>query len=555
MRDLPRGPWPIAALLTVILAALVYWIAGAPPLIGIDDANITQVYARNLAQGAGYVYTPGFEHVEGATSPLWTLINMIAFLLSAHPERLVFALSLLLATAALALPAARARAVLSAAPAGGLQPWHVALAWAACQPSYFTWTSFPLMDQPLWAFAVSALVVGADRAAQPAPARGARGWLAAAAAFACVTRPEAFAVVPWVLGLAGVAAGAAMGWREAIRRLWPGVAGYAASVVGLTGLRLAYFGVPLPNTYYAKVSSAQSDNLRAGLAYVAQFCLSDPLLCAGVASAFVVFAVSCAQVSRAKSVAPAAVRATNFAFIAAGSVVGALLIQCMEGGDHFTGFRLLIIYVPLIAIPFGQGGRFVLSRLRLTRLYLPGLAAALGLAWEYAHVAALPGPGMEVGLALHGRLLGLALNAGLPPPLPTVGVTAAGGVALTYHGRVLDELGLNWPEMAHASGRRTVPVGHSAFDPEEFWREPADILLPAFVWETKIPGRLTVTPFQNLILKNILLTPRFRAAYAPGVMPTPYGPIYGFFATAYLGNMAPGSRPAPVSWGEVVVGK
>jgi hypothetical protein len=38
-----------------------------------DDAFITFRYARNIAEGAGFVFNPG-EHVLGTTSPLFTLV-------------------------------------------------------------------------------------------------------------------------------------------------------------------------------------------------------------------------------------------------------------------------------------------------------------------------------------------------------------------------------------------------------------------------------------------------------------------------------------------------
>ncbi|MHB1006392.1 MAG: hypothetical protein ACYC3S_12255 [Chloroflexota bacterium] len=41
--------------------------------ITIDDAYITFRYARNIAEGMGFVYNPG-EHVLGTTTPLYTLI-------------------------------------------------------------------------------------------------------------------------------------------------------------------------------------------------------------------------------------------------------------------------------------------------------------------------------------------------------------------------------------------------------------------------------------------------------------------------------------------------
>src|SRR5690242_13300954 len=42
--------------------------------LGIDDAFIYFVYAKNLAHGHGFVYNVGGERVEGFTSMLWVLI-------------------------------------------------------------------------------------------------------------------------------------------------------------------------------------------------------------------------------------------------------------------------------------------------------------------------------------------------------------------------------------------------------------------------------------------------------------------------------------------------
>src|SRR5512146_430215 len=66
------------------------------PLIGIDDANIYFVYARNLANGYGFVYNSGGERVEGFTSLLWTLISALAFKFLAHPELTLLIINILL---------------------------------------------------------------------------------------------------------------------------------------------------------------------------------------------------------------------------------------------------------------------------------------------------------------------------------------------------------------------------------------------------------------------------------------------------------------------------
>ena len=60
----------------IVLAAFSFCVAATSfsfhklhnPLTGIDDANIYFVYARNLANGHGFVYNIGGERVEGFTS-------------------------------------------------------------------------------------------------------------------------------------------------------------------------------------------------------------------------------------------------------------------------------------------------------------------------------------------------------------------------------------------------------------------------------------------------------------------------------------------------------
>ncbi|HSC39361.1 MAG TPA: hypothetical protein VLD19_15870, partial [Chitinophagaceae bacterium] len=55
-------------------AALLTWHSYNFASIGLDDANIYFKYAKNLANGFGFVYNPGGEHVEGFTSILWTVM-------------------------------------------------------------------------------------------------------------------------------------------------------------------------------------------------------------------------------------------------------------------------------------------------------------------------------------------------------------------------------------------------------------------------------------------------------------------------------------------------
>lgn len=70
-RKAQRNPveWLLVACL-VVLALLARLVPGERT---VDDAYITFRYARNLVEGAGFVYNPG-EHVLGTTTPLYTLL-------------------------------------------------------------------------------------------------------------------------------------------------------------------------------------------------------------------------------------------------------------------------------------------------------------------------------------------------------------------------------------------------------------------------------------------------------------------------------------------------
>lgn len=79
-------------LVGIIALALAYRLGlGSWP---VDDAYITFRYARNLAQGDGFVYNPG-ERILGTTTPLYTLLLGTANLLTADIQFTSFAVNLL----------------------------------------------------------------------------------------------------------------------------------------------------------------------------------------------------------------------------------------------------------------------------------------------------------------------------------------------------------------------------------------------------------------------------------------------------------------------------
>ncbi|MEO0362857.1 MAG: hypothetical protein AAF322_17175, partial [Pseudomonadota bacterium] len=152
------GLLAVAVLATALIAAFAYAVVGLPPLIGIDDAAITRNYAENIANGHGFVYYPGGERVEGATSFLWTVALAGVYLIDRTPEALIVAICGALAalgvfsTLSLTTLAARRigiseRAALVAALVG-----------LAASPGYFYWTVFTMMEVALWSATILFLV-------------------------------------------------------------------------------------------------------------------------------------------------------------------------------------------------------------------------------------------------------------------------------------------------------------------------------------------------------------------------------------------------------------
>ena len=77
MFDRSATPYPrVSQTLLLCAVPFVAFAIAAYPLSGwlIDDAGISFAYARNLANGAGFVSQPGRVPVEGFSNPLWTLL-------------------------------------------------------------------------------------------------------------------------------------------------------------------------------------------------------------------------------------------------------------------------------------------------------------------------------------------------------------------------------------------------------------------------------------------------------------------------------------------------
>ena len=332
--------------LATVAAAAGLWLVGLLTLAFMlfrdrhfihDDAFISLRYARNLLTAGDLSWNPG-DRVEGVTNLLHVLmtaavarlgIDLLAAVRLVNGLALVVLLATVVACGREISPGPEnsvARAV------GGLLllgAWPLAL-----------WTLGGLESVPL----AMLIAVGYRFVLAGVPEDGpfhSRPLLCAGVCFALAfaTRPDSV-VIP-------VATAATFRWasshpesrwpRATVAFLLPVV----AVVVALTLWRLAYYGDPVPNTFYAKVTPDLGARLLNGATYVA-LAMGTPLL-------LLTFLISTRSRTLKHRMLPIASAAVAY--------LGYLV---WSGGDHMEGFRLAVPVFPLAAM-------LAVSMLQVTR--------------------------------------------------------------------------------------------------------------------------------------------------------------------------------------------
>ena len=282
---------PVLAILLAVAGTVgAYVMVGSPPLVGAEDANIFFRYARNLAEGHGVVFNPGGERVEGITSLLWFGMQAAVYAAvgAANLEVVLTLISILLTAVALGA----VMRVLADVAHHGPGLW-LGMAWLIAMAGLFLWGGISLMDVGLWAAGVASYVLALLHWMEGRPVRP---WvLPSLVVVLSVTRPDALLVIPGIV----VVLVLVYGFN---RRSLRAAAQVGVTLVGTTevlvGGRMAYFGYPLPNTYYTKVSPDLVYRLRFGLAYLQDYFVAHPLSLLPTAAALGAFAVSALAMAR-----------------------------------------------------------------------------------------------------------------------------------------------------------------------------------------------------------------------------------------------------------------
>lgn len=338
-----------------VLAAVVLVAQGVELNYTQDDAFISLAYAANLVDGFGLVFNQG-ERVEGYTNLLWTLLLTIPLLIGVDPMLAAKSLGVLSSVAC--LPAVTfvvrqidpARPSLASVLAVLLTGFNGALAfWAVSGMETALFTA-------LFTVAVGLCLREARL--------GTSGYLVSCVlALTALTRPEGalLFVVATVYKWTVLECDFAAKVRVVSRWALPFVA-----IVGIHILiRITYYDLWLPNTFFAKTNST----VGGGSAYLLRFVI-DYGLCGATFLAALCIRGSQSGV-RKPWIIPAAVLSYS-------AYVWAI------GGDVWPEHRFLLPLLPILNASFGLVAASLVDRfLGERRAIWIGLAVVALLAWTF----------------------------------------------------------------------------------------------------------------------------------------------------------------------------
>jgi arabinofuranosyltransferase len=508
-----RVPRALVIILLVCVATSAAWFRLQTPTAGIDDANIFLVYAQNLSGGKGFVFNAGGDRVEGFTSFVWLLICAAAYRLTGSPEPLLLVINVLLVTLTISCCLTTSTLRRSSHAAALSVPWaSLFLALLLCDFDYVAWSTITLMETALWTalLTMSAMLV-LDDAVDRIHVYG----FAAVMAILVATRPEALVWGPLMVFLFYVSRRSVRGHQVAFRCAVPGMIACTVAAGLMTAGRLWYFGYPLPNTYYAKISPSLTYRLTEGADYLWVYLSSGlvPPACALAAVVSILHVV--------KKRPPGARTVALSAMTAAG-----LMLPVYMGGDHFAGFRFFQPVYPIFLLTLVNALRFVVPEyflpasgraakgaLVVASLILTGLFLVSKIAdWrDRDHRTALH---REFNIAELGRDRGRhaeILFAELQQR-PSIAAITVGGLKYTYSGEVIDLMGLNNTRMAHNNGTRVGIRSHAAFEKHTFYQLNPRLVLP-LVQYSDLAVQATRIWFVDIALKGLIDDKPFRDKY------------------------------------------
>jgi tetratricopeptide (TPR) repeat protein len=474
--DRGHGPWVVLSIMAVAST--------------VDDAFISYRYAENLVAGHGLVFNIG-ERVEGYTNFLWTLMLATAHAIGADTEVSSQVLGLAFGVALLPVVYATAHRLL------GFDRWLalVPCALLAGNPAIARWAGSGL-ETVAYATLFTLGISLAIRDLRDDPRLPLSGF---AAGLAALTRPEAAALfgVFWI--------GSAILVRGRARVLGFMAIAFASLTLPHLAFRLYYYGLPLPNTYYAKVTTS-ADTLTAGLAYVGDFFI--------VHGPWALVAI----------VGLLWFRVAAFSYVAA------------VGGDFYELWRFCVPYLPwlvLLVLTGAKcfGARFAQDRSGRPRMeLLVTLAVAISILVPAKVWPMASGRVVAEDWALSNQVLeelGLWLKDSYPDST-VIAVTWLGRVPYFSRFRAIDMLGIAdahiarvdppTPTIVTPTGRRfdistrAGVAGHGKYDPDYVLAREPDLVAIEFT-ARNLESATVVNDLRTQLVFEVLV----RAAVGPAL--------------------------------------
>ncbi|MFT7679026.1 MAG: arabinofuranosyltransferase [Planctomycetota bacterium] len=321
---------------TAVLGVIMFLFLGHVAYLWCptEDGFISFRFARNLAQGYGFVWNPGEAPVEGFTNLLLVLLGALTLKLGAGLEWVVPLLTVGSSLLVMGLCYRLGRRHLGLSERLAL----VAPLLLAVSGPFATWASSGL-ETNLFALLVLAAVGLGARAVEPGRSAEPRWAYACAAAsfLGLATRMEGGLVFALLVGVAWLR----MSWAEFRRAGFVGATVlFAALVLGLTCWRVQTFGYPLPNTFYAKTGGGLAQ-ARRGVVYAVFF------------TAFYVLPLVPALVLWWRRGVVDGKARTPFLLIVCGVIPA--VYECYivaVGGDYMAMFRFYVPILPLAYLGF-----------------------------------------------------------------------------------------------------------------------------------------------------------------------------------------------------------
>lgn len=437
-----------AAFSFVFIVRASFLIDGRRYFTLFDDAMVSMRYARMLATGHGLVWNAGEPPVEGYTNLLWTLwMSLLHF--TRVPDRLMSLLVSVSGAALVVLSALlAARIVRRLAPDDdGRGETAAALLVGACYPLLF-WT-LRGMEVGLLAWLV---LLAVDLALGLAEDEERAAWpLGIVLAAMALTRSDG--IVP------ALTIGACAVWSMPTtqrRRHALVVCGLPVlAVAAHTLFRLRYYGAPMPNTYYLKMSGVPA-SIRLGRGYAA------------IKPAFVKYLLLPLLVAAANR---EAYRRRPFAFVFAVPLV-LVAYSIYVGGDAWEWMPVVNRYVapgvPLLLV--GAAATFASEaspgRIGASRSALVAVCGTILVA------AVVSGPGFADWIRTAGSHVDEdrqiaeigVLVRDTTSETTRIGVVWAGLIPYFSHRNAVDFLGKNDPVIARRPPVLPFYPGHDRFD-------------------------------------------------------------------------------------------